>query len=155
MRTGECKMPSAVAIRAAIRRHFAFLVEHGYTEMPVSPPTAECYAEVHFQKSHWRIAVLTTAHSTKVTMHIILPDGQRGFLSHLGDSESGADVMGDIQSKAHFLREHGLELLEGNTDAFRRVLNAIIKRQQKWIEESGITGQQSPAGDSLKAAPEE
>jgi len=129
------------AVRDAIRTNFAFLLSHGYTEVPVSPPSDECYAEVHFQKNEWRIAALTTAHGTRITLELVSPEGERGFLSHLSDRKPGVDVMDDIRVKAQLLQEDGVALLQGSVHDFENVLETVTKRQQQWIEESGIAQQ--------------
>lgn len=135
-------MPSTESIRDAIRKHFGFLLEHGFTEVEPCPQTDDGYAEMNFAKSNWRIAVLTTSHGTKITLHIISPDGRRGFLSHLGNSKSESDVMSEIQSKAKFLQKNGLSLLQGNASDFQSVFEAVTEKHQQWIKKTGITGQQ-------------
>jgi hypothetical protein len=141
MKTINMKITSPKAIGDTIRSSFAFLLSHGYAEVPVSPPSDECYAEVQFKKNDWRIAVLTTAHGTRITLVLVSPDGERGFLSHLADREPGADLLDDIRVQALFLQEHGLALLQGSVHDFKSVLETITERQLKWVAESGIAQQ--------------
>jgi hypothetical protein len=147
MKDNTMNNPTPETIRKAIRQEFAFLIEtYGYLDVPVSPSSDEIYAEVHFMKEDWRIAVLTTAHGSRATVQIISPKSQRGSFYHLVDSkatkvarsEIEADLFGDIRYQAQCLREYGVPILEGDQRDFESVFKLISEKQRKWLVKSGI-----------------
>jgi hypothetical protein len=147
MEQNENKIHTPDDIRKAIRFEFKFLVDlYGYREVPPSPPTHDMYSEVQFEKRKWKIAILNTAHGTQATVQLVSPENERGFLSFLIDSKNAksirakfeANIFGDIQYEAQNLKTYGALLLEGDNKDFEQVLNSLLKKQQRWLVESGI-----------------
>jgi hypothetical protein len=135
------------AIRQAIRREFAFLIDaYGFSEEPVFPPSDDIYAEVHFKKEEWRIAVLTTAHGTQVSMELVSPDGERFSFSYILDSKSAKlartrfepGLLGDIRCKAGCLQTYGSSLLRGSRHDFESAFEMMRSKHRRWIVESGL-----------------
>lgn len=139
--------PTPESIKEAIKTEFAFLVDsYGFSEVSAMPPSDDIYSEVHFEKKNWKIAILTTAHGTKVSLQLILPDGIRGFLSHLFEPELskssknkfGGNIYDDIKYESQCLLNYGSMLLKGETIDFERVLGTITNKQQQWAMDTGI-----------------
>ncbi len=129
-------------IRTRIRNRFSYLTnEHNFSE-DTNISTDDVYSEVRFVKNNWTISIKTISHGTNISLMLISPEQEFGFLSHylkdsritvsLDDCTDQLDK--NVKRTAELLRTQGSELLEANSEHLMNLLNFLTKEQQKAIK---------------------
>jgi hypothetical protein len=128
-------------IRGLIRESFSYLVtDHNFID---DIHTEDIYSEVKFKKNDWTVSVATTAHGTKISMKLISPMDDFGFLSHYfntvdkeykrTESET-KNVEDSIRYYSECLRTHGLDILTADSAQLTKILELIKVEHDKWIK---------------------
>jgi len=130
-------------IRGLIREHFSYLItDYDFVDDP-NIDTDNIYSEVRFKKNDWKVSIVTTAHGTKISMTLISPKDDFGFLSHYFNmvdhdykkNESGTKNLRDsLRFYSDFLRTHGHEILTTDSERLKKILELIKAEHEKWIK---------------------
>jgi hypothetical protein len=129
-------------IRELIKEHFNYLVtDYGFVDDP-EIKADKIYSEVRFKKNDWTISIVTTAHGTKISMNLISPEDDFGFLNHYFktvdkgyETKSKTKTLGDnIQFHSDFLRSHGQDLSRADPKRLTDILSLTKSEQMKWVE---------------------
>jgi hypothetical protein len=131
------------SIQRQIREHFSYLMtDDGFSD-DLSVSTDDSYPEVRFKKNDWAISIVTTAHGTKISLNLISPTGDFGFLSHYfktietdyNKTEGKTkNLMDNIRFHSDFLRTNGKDILIADTKRLTEILEFIKSEQMKWIQ---------------------
>ena len=130
-------------IQRLIREQFSYLVtDCDFFDDP-NTDTDDIYSEVRFKKNDWKISIVTTAHGTKISLNLISPTDDFGFLSHYltaidtdyDKTEKGTrNLQENIRFQSQFLRTNGKDILAFDTQRLTRILDFIKLEQLKWVE---------------------
>lgn len=129
-------------IRTRIRNRFAYLTnEQGFSE-DTNITSDDIYSEVRFIKNTWIISIKTISHGTDISLKLISPKQEFGFLYHyfrkrrtsinLDDCTTELDK--NIKRAAELLRTHGTEILEANSEQLINIMNFLTDEQKKAME---------------------
>ena len=128
-------------IRTRIRDRFAYLTnEHNFSE-DTNISSDDVYSEVRYVKNNWTISIKTISHGTNISLTLISPEQEFGFLSHhftksrptvnLDDCTDQLDK--NIKQTAELLRIDGSDLLEANPKQLSNLLDFLTEEQQKMV----------------------
>ena len=129
-------------IRGLIKEHFSYLItDYNFVDDP-NIDTDDIYSEVRFKKNDWIISVVTTAHGTKISMKLISPSDDFGFLSHFLEKidknyetkNRTKTLDNDIQFHSDFLRIYGHDILTADPERLIGILDYTKSEQMKWAE---------------------
>ena len=130
-------------IRRLVRKNFDYLTTtFGFVE-ELNITTDNIYSEVQYKKSDWTLSIVTTAHGTKISLSLISPTGDIGFLTHYfnildSNYENPLDrtmVLADnVKYNSGFLKIHGQDILEGNPIRLTDILDLIKIEHEKWAK---------------------
>ncbi len=130
-------------IRGLIREHFSYLITDYDFVDDLDLDTDDIYSEVRFRKNDWKVSIVTTAHGTKISMRLISPKNDFGFLSHYFDAvdkeykktEGGTKNLGEsIRYYSELLRTKGLDILTADSGRLTTILELIKVEHDKWIK---------------------
>jgi hypothetical protein len=126
-----------------ITEHFGYLVtDHGFAD-DLGVSTDDIYSEVRFRKNDWTISIVTTAHGTKISLKLISPTDDFGFLNHYFNTvetdynkteKKTKSLLDNIRFHSEFLKTNGKDLLTADTQGLTEILAFIKSEQMKWVE---------------------
>jgi len=129
-------------IQRQIRERFDYLItDFGFVD-DLKVDTDDIYSEVRFKKNDWIISIVTTAHGTKISLNLISPTDDFGFLSHYFKTvEKGynkadrrtKNLKDNIRFHSEFLRTNGKEILTADTQRLTDILDFTKSEQIKWV----------------------
>lgn len=129
--------------RGLIRNYLGYLfTDNGFAD-DSDIDTDDIYSEVKFKKNKWTVSIVTTAHGTKISLSIISPTNDFGFLSHYfktvdkdySKTESNTKNLGDnLRFYSEFLKTYGQDIFTADTKRLTEILVFIKKEQIKWVE---------------------
>jgi hypothetical protein len=130
-------------IRGLIAEYFSYLVtDHDFID-DTDIHTHDIYSEVRFKKNDWRVSVAITEHGTKISMKLISPVDDFGFLSHYFNTVDKEYKKAESETKnledslryySEFLRIHGPDILKADSARLTKILELIKVEHDKWIK---------------------
>lgn len=132
----EPTAPTLEEFKAASRREFAFLLEHGFEEVPQPQKKYQNPYEVHFMKEGWRLIVEGHSYGFGAGLSVHSPDGRDGYFHYLiengfWDSHRnglGRGQLGDLKYQRLCLETFGRRFLDGDWREF----DTIVERHSRW-----------------------
>jgi hypothetical protein len=133
--------------RNLIRQGFDFLkTDYGYQE-DFNLIENNIYSQVLYVKNNWKVSITTIAYNRKVSIKLLSPEGDAGFLDYyFGHLEKKYDatpmlidsLVEDITYKSYILKTFGQLIHEANPVRLREILGEIISQHTTWIKENII-----------------
>ncbi len=135
-------MTSPENIRRAIQENFNYLItSFGFVEV-LNFKTDKIYSEVRYKKNEWTISIVTTAHGTKISLSILSPTDDFGFLGHYFETidnqyyekNNTKELAENIAFNSDFLKLNGAEVLEANHLKLTKILDIVKSKQDAWVK---------------------
>ncbi len=130
-------------IQRQIREHFDYLItDFGFVD-DLNVDTDDIYSGVKFKKNDWIISIVTIAHGTKISLNLISPTHDFGFLSHYFKTvetdynktdQRTRNLLDNIRFHSEFLRTNGKDILTADTQRLTDILDFTKAEQMKWVE---------------------
>jgi hypothetical protein len=131
----KIKLTNSEQTREHIKSEFQFLIDsNGFIlESDFDDPI---YSEVQYCKDGWTISIKTIAHGTKVSLMLVSPSEEIGFIAHLfpEKDQNTKSVLESIKYNSSCFKEYGKSILNGSPQEFDTVLSELKRRQLELID---------------------
>lgn len=130
-------------IRGLLKKEFEFLITDYNFHENSDLDADDVYSEVRFEKNNWKISIITTSHGSKISLRLISPTNEFGFLSHyfrkldakFNENENKTITLIDsIHFYSEFLMKYGHDLLIADTEKLTRILGILRTEQEFWTK---------------------
>lgn len=129
-------------IRNIIRENFKYLIDEFsfIEEIPIN--SIDIYSEVCYKKNGWTISIKTMSHGTKISISIISPTSELGFLNHYFNTLENnfkelsrtKTIVDDIKFYSIFLKQNGKDIFEVNHTRMLEILAFVNVQQDIWTK---------------------
>jgi hypothetical protein len=126
--------------RNLIKEKFEYLItEFSFIE-DLNLTKDNIYSEVRYKKSDWTISIVTIAHGSKISLSLISPNNDFGFINYYLKvlDKSFEDKLNKINNfeenvkfHADFLKQNGDKITSGKNNLLTEILEFITKEHDK------------------------